>query len=88
MHYVRLALAGHENTYLNITKGVVASLNLTDCWICTALLRDVAMKLPQYEIPSTNWTLWGGAGGRRVCKLNSNNRKKDLTSVYNYRQDI
>lgn len=25
------------------------------------------MEFPQYGIPSTNWALWDGAGGRRKC---------------------
>lgn len=69
-YYLRLTLAWHENTYLNITKGVVGSLNLVDCWIYTALPRDGGIELPHYGIPSTNWTLWGGAGGGRRCANN------------------
>lgn len=67
MYYVELDLAWHENTYLDITKGAVASLNFTDCWICTALPRDGGMQLPQYGILSTSWTLWDRRGGRHRC---------------------
>jgi len=84
-YYIRLSLAWHENTYLNITKGVVATLNLTDVMICTALPRDRGMELPQYGIQCTSWTLWGGAGGMHRCANKiATIGKKDLNSVYNY----
>uniref|UniRef100_A0A8C3K6K4 Uncharacterized protein n=1 Tax=Calidris pygmaea TaxID=425635 RepID=A0A8C3K6K4_9CHAR len=45
-----------QNSYINITKSVVHSFNLSDCWVCTALPR-ANMELPLLGIPISykNW---------------------------------
>lgn len=55
--WLKLVSAWGQNSYIQMTKSVVDSLDLSDCWVCTALPTG-NLELPLLGIPVsyTNWS--------------------------------
>lgn len=53
-----IAAAWKDNSYLNVTQAMAQSLNLMNCWVCTAMPRNGKMELPLMgiPIPYLNWS--------------------------------
>lgn len=63
---VDLALAWRDNAFIQMTENLtrVEYFELLGVHSLAKRWRDGT---PQYGIPSNNWTLWSGAGGRCRC---------------------